>query len=85
MTSSTNKKKMTKKNVKHYGMDSHEFSRNQKTKKLLLMVSHELWVQNWKTVFHGNWNNNLEYSLDDNHTANLSFHLSTSTFMQQGP
>ena len=26
------------------------------TKKLLLMVSHDLWAQNWKNVFHGNWN-----------------------------
>ena len=26
------------------------------TKKLLLLVSHDLWARNWKIVFHGNWN-----------------------------
>ena len=32
-------------------MGSHEFSRNQN--KMFLIVSHDLWAQNQKIVFHG--------------------------------
>ena len=46
-------KNMTKKNLKHL---RDGFSWFHGTKKLLLMVSHELWARNQKTVFNGNLN-----------------------------
>ena len=48
------KKYMTLKIKNIYRMGTHEFSWNQN--KMLLIVSHDLWAQNQKIVFHGKWN-----------------------------
>ena len=50
----TKKKRYDFQNWKHFmrwvSMNFHG------TKKLLWMVSHDVWARKWKFVFHGNWN-----------------------------
>ena len=47
-------KKKKNKTSKNWEVGSHELFH--KTKKLLQMVSYDLWARNWKIVCHGIWN-----------------------------